>query len=89
MIRITMSNKDKYISIQTIYEILRSWSYRGEKFIYTDVIAWLPNIMAFEVIDSVTVDIVFNLGEKIRIKDDSPNSFLDTIRILYGKSVAV
>ena len=86
MIRITLKNKDKYISLQNVYEMLRSWSFR-EKFIFTDIISWLPSIIAFEIVDPVTVDIVFNAGDKIRIKDEETNSILDAIRIMWGKAI--
>lgn len=88
MIRITLNNKNKYISLQNVYEMLRSWSYR-ERFIFTDIISWLPSIIAFEIVDPVTVNIVFSSEDKIRIKDDSPNSIIDMLRILWGKAVSV
>lgn len=88
MIRIVLNEKDKYISIQATYELLRSCSFR-ERFIFNDIIAWLPNIYSFEIVNATIVDIVFNSGDKIRIKDDSPNSIIDMLRILWGKAVSV
>lgn len=83
MIRIEKNEKEKYVSFQNAYEILKAD--RDSSDIACDLISWLPSITTFEVIGTNIVDVVLTPGDNIRIKDDL--LLVDKINIMWDMGV--